>query len=312
MPAQARSSVAAIKLRPDEKLGQDIVYLKGDLGPVATEISSGTFWVLNIVRPSLRLAGAIGWKRRTDRLRGDVAYARRSRAAKNAHKLLAAATNCDEIQRALQNYLGDRLNIPASGITASVAEEHRLPAEVADVFQTCDAARFAGAQADLTALKQTVERVIDELENYSSVVCLSPFPVFADDFKAANALYDAGKFAEAAAAYEKIEPKTAHVFYNLGNALFREDKLGSAILNYERARQLAPRDPDILANLKFAEQRLGVDDVNTPPGASRVFCVRSSKAAPSRNGVRYELVATLADRAGGRVCPFTSRRCELD
>ena len=86
-----------------------------------------------------------------------------------------------------------------------------------------------------------------------------------DDLKAANQLYDAGKFAEAAAAYEKIEPKTAYVYYNLGNAWFRQNKLGLAILNYARARRLAPRDPDILANLKFAQQRLGVDDMNTPP-----------------------------------------------
>ena len=92
-----------------------------------------------------------------------------------------------------------------------------------------------------------------------------------DDLKAANQLYDAGKFAEAAAAYEKIEPKTAHVYYNLGNAWFRENKLGLAILNYAQARRLAPRDPDILANLKFAQQRLGVDDINTPPRATQRF-----------------------------------------
>src|SRR5580704_15983420 len=92
-----------------------------------------------------------------------------------------------------------------------------------------------------------------------------------DDFKAANQLYNAGKFAEAAAAYEKIEPKTAHVYYNLGNACFRQNKLGLAVLNYARARQLAPRDPDILANLKFAQQRLGVEDVNTPPHAMQRF-----------------------------------------
>src|SRR5580698_1456330 len=93
----------------------------------------------------------------------------------------------------------------------------------------------------------------------------------ADDFKAANQLYDNGKFAEAAAAYEKIEPKTAHVYYNLGNAWFRQNKLGLAILDYARARQLAPRDPDILANLKFAQQRLGVEDANTPPHAAQRF-----------------------------------------
>jgi tetratricopeptide (TPR) repeat protein len=86
-----------------------------------------------------------------------------------------------------------------------------------------------------------------------------------DDFKSASQSYDAGKFAEAAAAYERIEPKTANLYYNLGNAYFREGKLGLAILDYDRARRLAPRDPDIVANLKFAEQRLSVDEVNAPP-----------------------------------------------
>ncbi len=92
-----------------------------------------------------------------------------------------------------------------------------------------------------------------------------------DEFRAANQLYDAGKFAEAVGIYEKIEPKTAYVYYNLGNTWFRQDKLGLAVLNYERARRLAPRDPDILANLKFARQRLGVEEVNTPPQAGKRF-----------------------------------------
>src|ERR1043166_4619942 len=105
--------------------------------------------------------------------------------------------------------------------------------------------------------------------NWKALACslLVALPALADEFKAANALYDAGKFAEAAAAYERLEPKTAHVYYNLGNAWFRQDKLGLAILNYERARRLSPRDPDIQANLKFAQQKLGVDEVNTPPRA---------------------------------------------
>ncbi len=112
-----------------------------------------------------------------------------------------------------------------------------------------------------------------------------------DDFRSANQLYDAGKFAEATAVYEKIEPKTAHVYFNLGNAHFREGKLGLAILDYERARRLAPRDPDIAANLKFAEQRLGVDDVNAPPRAWQRF-LRSviESRSPSEWGI-YELAA---------------------
>ena len=61
-----------------------------------------------------------------------------------------------------------------------------------------------------------------------------------DEFKSANALYDAGKFAEAAAAFERVTPKTAAVFFNLGNAYFRLEQLGRAVLDFERAWQLAP------------------------------------------------------------------------
>ena len=112
-----------------------------------------------------------------------------------------------------------------------------------------------------------------------------------DDFRAANQLYDAGKFAEAAAAYEKIEPKTAYAYYNLGNTWFRQDKLGLAVLNYERARKLAPRDPDILANLKFARQRLGVDEVNTPPHALKRFLRSVIGSRTSTEWSAYELAA---------------------
>ena len=117
------------------------------------------------------------------------------------------------------------------------------------------------------------------------------FAAPADDFKAANQLYDEGKFTEAAAAYEKIEPKTAHVYYNLGNVWFRDGKLGLAVLNYERARRLAPRDPDVLANLKFAEQRLSVDEVNTPPRAVQRFLRSVITSHTSTEWSVFELAA---------------------
>lgn len=120
-------------------------------------------------------------------------------------------------------------------------------------------------------------------------------PALADDFKSANARYDAGKFAEAAAAYEKIEPKTANVYFNLGNALFRQERFGLAVLNYERARRLAPRDPDILANLQFAHQRLSVED---QPRLLR----RIVESRTANEWSRYELASlwlTVLAIAGG-------------
>ncbi len=164
------------RLRPEEKLGQDIVYLKGDLGPAAPATpfcATPIFWTLNTT-PVLALLGGIGWKKRTDKLRGDVAYARRVRAAREARKVLGVATNYDEVQHALQDYLGDRLNIPGAGITASIVEEQLLPRGVSselatnlqECFETCDTARFAGGSGGttLTATREKVERLIDELE----------------------------------------------------------------------------------------------------------------------------------------------------
>jgi len=154
------------RARSSEKLGQDIVYLKGKLGAVPPPVFFGTpvFWALNLL-PVLGFAGALSWKRQQDRLAGDVAYARRSRAARNARKQLAGATTTEHVQRALQDYLGNRLNIPASGITGAIVEERGLPAAAREVFDACDAARFAGQATDVAALKQKVEQVIDELEN---------------------------------------------------------------------------------------------------------------------------------------------------
>lgn len=52
----------------------------------------------------------------------------------------------------------------------------------------------------------------------------------------------------------------ADVYYNLGNVLYRQEKLGPAILAWRRALALAPRDPDAAANLDFARRSVR-DDV---------------------------------------------------
>ncbi len=49
--------------------------------------------------------------------------------------------------------------------------------------------------------------------------------------------------------------ESAQLYYNLGNAYFRDNQLGKAILNYERAHLLDPGDGDIRHNLRFANNR---------------------------------------------------------
>jgi tetratricopeptide (TPR) repeat protein len=73
--------------------------------------------------------------------------------------------------------------------------------------------------------------------------------------RTANELYEAGQYAQATQAYEQLASQgfaDGALFYNLGNAHFKQGNLGQAILNYRRAQQYSPRDPDIAANLALA------------------------------------------------------------
>jgi tetratricopeptide (TPR) repeat protein len=88
---------------------------------------------------------------------------------------------------------------------------------------------------------------------------LAPAQNLTSGFDAANKLYEQGRFAEAASAYEKLlqsglVPET--VYYNLGNAFFKSGEMGRAIVAYRQAEQLSPRDPDLRANLSFARNQV--------------------------------------------------------
>ena len=73
-------------------------------------------------------------------------------------------------------------------------------------------------------------------------------------FAEANELYLAGKFEEAAAAYEQLADRvdSEKLYYNLGNAYFRIGRLGPAVYNYERALRIDPNLADARYNLRVA------------------------------------------------------------
>ena len=71
----------------------------------------------------------------------------------------------------------------------------------------------------------------------------------------ANVRYQRGEFAEAAQEYEAMIGRGYRdpaVYYNLGNTYLAAGDPGRAILNYLRAEELSPRDPDIQSNLELA------------------------------------------------------------
>lgn len=73
-----------------------------------------------------------------------------------------------------------------------------------------------------------------------------------------NDAYCAGNYAEAVRCYENIlssDNVSPELYYNLGNAYYRQEEIGRAILNYERALRLKPNDRDSRENLALANSK---------------------------------------------------------
>ena len=81
-------------------------------------------------------------------------------------------------------------------------------------------------------------------------------------FADANAQYAEGNYMEAAVLYEQmlVEQPAPEVYYNLGNAYFKQGELAQAILSYERAIRLNPSFKDAKHNLQFAQSRI-IDNI---------------------------------------------------
>ena len=82
-----------------------------------------------------------------------------------------------------------------------------------------------------------------------------------DAMDTAKALYEDGKYPEAIQVYEQIAStgvRDSHVLYNLGNAYALNGDIGRAILNYERASEITPRDRDIRHNLALSRAEAGI------------------------------------------------------
>jgi len=81
---------------------------------------------------------------------------------------------------------------------------------------------------------------------------------FVEQFFEANQAYKNHQFQQAVDGYRHLIKngyENGPVHYNLGNAYFRRGDLGRAILSYERACLLIPRDNDLAFNLSHARNQ---------------------------------------------------------
>lgn len=88
------------------------------------------------------------------------------------------------------------------------------------------------------------------------------------NYRLGNAAYERNDYAKAAEHYRQALDEGAansRLYFNYANSLFRLNRLGMAILYYEKARKLSPNDEDVAFNLRFANaQTLDKNPVPEP------------------------------------------------
>jgi len=84
-------------------------------------------------------------------------------------------------------------------------------------------------------------------------------PARDSEYQQAHLAYREAHYQAAYDGYERLMGTAGadgHLLYNLGNAAFRLNQIGRAILYYERAQLLLPRDADLKFNLGHAREQI--------------------------------------------------------
>ena len=190
----------------------------------------------------------------------------------------------EELHKALIGFVSDKLNMDmseiskdniASALTEGGVSEEQTKA-FTDLLDACEFARYSpdGGNEAMRSHYDAALKVISSIDSglktggkslrkVVTVVTLllslgASMNIQAKDldslWTAGVQAYTDGKFSDASAAWTSIEEsgqKSAKLYYNLGNAWFKQGNYPKAILNYERALRLDPSYSDARYKLEF-------------------------------------------------------------
>jgi len=164
-PAAGAAAEATTAPTSISRLGRDIRYIRepeGRLRPAARPLAERPWFLFGQILPAAALAAVWATKRRRDRYSADEALARYARASSRARRALRSAREtaragdragtCSAVASALVDFVGDRLNVGARGMTvaelaatlrAAGADDDTI-ARVRSILAQCDAGRFSG------------------------------------------------------------------------------------------------------------------------------------------------------------------------
>ena len=188
LKGEGSADVAYVHKEGIKVLGDDIRFVKTILGSIENRgellLFTSGFWAA-VVFPLFALVGLVVWKRRSDKLSGNLQLLRYQRAEKMAKSRLKTAKSFmsenkqiefyDEISKALFGYLEDKLQIPKAELTLEAVvqklQQASLKQEILDKLKNCvekcEMIRFAPKEDGVGAMNQIYNdsaNVIIEIE----------------------------------------------------------------------------------------------------------------------------------------------------
>lgn len=193
----------------------------------------------------------------------------------------------EELHKAILGFVSDKLNMDVYEMDKDTISERLTSAGVSEglardcisLLEACEFARYSSApegRDEMNARYSQAVAVISGIDAslnrrpsrrpvsaaLAAVLLLSAAPGLSAAAPAADSLWNAavaayadGRWADAADGWNAVLDlglSSPQLYYNLGNARFKEGNHAQAILNYERALKLDPSYSDARFNLEFA------------------------------------------------------------
>ena len=193
----------------------------------------------------------------------------------------------NEVLTALNSYVSFKLNIPVADLSKDTITENLIKKYVStetidkliSTLNDCEYARYAPAAAEkdlnlvynntiglITTVEQELRDKKQETSKKSmilllgSLFLLSSVSIFSNTLAdSAIAAYSKKEYKKAITCYESILKEgntSSSLYYNLGNAYYKDNQLGKAIYTYELANKLNSTDGDIKNNLHIANSKI--------------------------------------------------------
>ncbi len=261
----------------------------------------------------------------------DVVSVKQRRALKIARKQLTLAEKFknqnkqdefyNEVLTALNSYVSFKLNIPVADLSKNSITENLIKKYVSaetinkliGTLNDCEYARYApsAAEKDLNLVYNNTISLITAIENelgkqvksdnskVKSSLLFVLLALLINSFCFAQndavAAYNKKEYKNVITYYENIlkEGKTsAALYYNLGNAYYKDNQLGKAIYNYELANKLNPTDGNVKNNLRIANTKV-IDKIDAKENLFTNAIKSGLYGLFSTNGWAYATIVCL-------------------